>query len=204
MMPYGTFLQPMRNNSTVTARIRNRKKLNRNGFTYLLALVIIMIMGIMLGVVGQSWKTIVQRDREEELLFRGSQIRDAITRWYKPQPGQPSSKPPPLRDLKDLLEDPRSLTKIHYLRRLYTDPMTGKEWTVISNPITGITGVASTSTLKPFKVGGFPDDLTDLSDKQKYSDWQFVYVPPVQSGAGGPLPRVQPANQPNMQLMKPQ
>src|ERR1035438_8599896 len=121
MMPYGTFLQPMRNNSTVTARIRNRKKLNRNGFTYLLALVIIMIMGIMLGVMGQSWKTIVQRDREEELLFRGSQIRDAITRWYKPRPGQPP--PTPLHDLKDLLEDPRSLTKIHYLRRLYTDPM---------------------------------------------------------------------------------
>jgi type II secretory pathway pseudopilin PulG len=190
MMPLWLFLPPMRNNFIVTSRFRNRKKSNQNGFTYLLALMIIMIMGIMLGAVGQSWKTIVQRDREDELLFRGTQIRDAITRWYKPRPGQPP--PTPLRDLKDLLEDPHSLTHTHYLRRLYTDPMNGKEWTVISDPNKGITGVASTSTLKPFKIGGFPDDLKDLSDKSHYSDWLFVYVAP---GAKNPIvPPVKPNN----------
>jgi len=148
-----------------------KSKLNQQGFTYILALMIMVIMGIMLGIVGQSWKTILQRDREEELLFRGTQIKQAIETWYK-------KRKTPLRDLKDLVLDPNSLTKVRYLRRLYTDPMTNKEWTVISDPNKGITGVASTSTLKPFKVGGFPDDLKDLADKKQYSDWRFVYIAP--------------------------
>ena len=184
MMPFWLFLPPMNRNSTI----------NQNGFTYLLALVIIMIMGIMLGAVGQSWRTIVQRDREEELLFRGTQIKDAITRWYTPRGTQHAATP--LRDLKDLLQDPRSLTTIRYLRRLYTDPMTGKEWMLISDPNKGILGVASTSALKPFKVGGFPDDLKELSDKNQYSEWRFVYTAPVAPGAGGVRPGVQPPGQP--------
>lgn len=152
-----------------------KSSLNRKGFTYLLALVMVMVMGIMLSAVGQSWKTIMQREREEELIFRGRQYKDAITRWYNPRPGEHQATP--LRDLKDLLQDPRTLTTVRYLRRLYTDPMTGKEWTVITDPNKGISGVASTSPAKPLKTGGFSDDLQDLSGKEKYSDWLFVYVP---------------------------
>lgn len=150
-----------------------KNKLGRQGFTYLATLTIVMVMGIMLGVIGQSWKTVMQREREEELIFRGQQIKDAIGRWYKPRAGQHAATP--LRDLKDLLEDPRSVSTTRYLRRMYLDPMTGKEWKVIGDPAKGIIGVASTSDAKPFKTGGFPDDLADLANKQKYSDWLFVY-----------------------------
>lgn len=188
MMPFWPFLLTMRNKPTFRTKIRNRKKLDQNGFTYVLALVIIMIMGIMLGAVGQSWKTIMQRDREEELLFRGTQYKDAITRWYK-------IRKTPLRDLNNLVLDPTSLTKVRYLRRLYTDPMTNKEWTVISDANKGISGVASTSPLKPFKVGGFPEDLKDLSDKSKYSDWQFVYAPTKKGVTAAAKPGAQPAKQ---------
>lgn len=159
MTPSSLFSAPMKN------------RLNSKGFTYLTALMLVMVMGIMLGVIGQSWRAITQREREEELLFRGTQIRDAIVRWYTPHPGRPL--PRPLRDLKDLLQDPYSLTTVRYLRRLYKDPITGKEWAVISDPNKGISGVASTSQDKPLKVGGFPDDLKDFTDKQKYCDWQF-------------------------------
>lgn len=151
-----------------------RPRLNNRGFTYLLALMTIMIMGIMLGAAGQAWKTIAQREREEELLFRGTQIRNAITRWYTPRGKQPPATP--LRDLKDLLRDPRSTTTLRYLRRLYSDPVTGREWTIISDANKGITGVVSSSTLTPLKMGGFPDDLADFAGKQHYSDWRFVYV----------------------------
>ena len=157
-------------------------RMNNKGFTYLIALMLIMIMGIMLGMVGQSWKTIVKREKEEELIFRGCQIRDAITRWYTPRPGQ--HQPTPLRDLKDLLQDPRSLTNVRYLRRMYTDPMTGKEWAIINDPNKGIQGVASTSGDKPLKTGGFPDDLQDFIEKQKYSDWKFMYVTPGSKQTG--------------------
>jgi type II secretory pathway pseudopilin PulG len=150
------------------------RPLNDRGFTYLMALMIIMVMGIMLGMVGQSWKTIMQREREQELIFRGTQIMEAIGRWRKPKPG--GHVVTPLRDLKDLLQDPRTLTTTRYLRRLYTDPMTGKEWKVITDPNLGITGVASTSDAKPLKVGGFPEGFESLEKKEKYSDWLFVYT----------------------------
>lgn len=153
-------------------------RLNRKGFTYLTALLLVMVMGVMLGAIGQSWKTIMQREREEELLFRGTQYKDAITRWYKPRPGQHVATP--LRDLKDLLQDPRSLTAVRYLRRLYNDPVTGKEWNVIADPARGITGVVSTSKEKPFKTAGFPDDLSAFAGMETYSDWLFVYNPVAQ------------------------
>lgn len=165
MTPSSPSLAPMKNN------------LNRSGFTYLMVMMMVMIMGIMLGAIGQSWKTIMQREREEELIFRGRQYKDAITRWYNPRPGTGQHVATPLRDLKDLLQDPRTLTTVRYLRRLYTDPMTGKEWSIVSDPNKGISGVASTSQAKPLKTGEFPDDLQDLSNKERYSDWLFVYVP---------------------------
>lgn len=140
----------------------------------------VMVMGIMLGAVGQSWKTIMQREREEELIFRGRQYKDAIKRWYNPRPGSGQHVATPLKDLKDLVEDPRSLTKARYLRKLYTDPMTGKEWNVISDPTQGISGVASTSQEKPLKTGGFPDELKYLANRKQYSDWIFGRY----SGAG--------------------
>ena len=150
-------------------------RLNSKGFTYLTAMLLVMVMGVMLSAVGQSWKTIMQREREEELLFRGMQYKDAITRWYKPRPGQGQHVATPLRDLKDLLQDPRSLTTVRYLRRLYTDPVTGKEWGVIADPSKGISGVVSTSVDKPMKIAGFPDDLSDFAGKETYADWKFMY-----------------------------
>ncbi len=160
---------------------------NQNGFTYILALTIVMIMGIMLGMVGQSWKTIKQREQEKELLFRGSQIKEAIENWYNPLytlPGAAQRKPNQLMDLKDLLQDPSTLTKMHFLPqhyaaelddknpkcapncaklKIYQDPMTGKEWTVIrgnkdqNGAVTvtqsgGIIGVASKSDETPFRT----------------------------------------------------
>ena len=60
----------------------NRKLLSsEKGFTFLAALFIMMIMGIMLGMMGETWSMIMRRDREEELLFRGKQIKDAIKRF---------------------------------------------------------------------------------------------------------------------------
>lgn len=144
------------------------------GFTYLMALMVVLVMGIMLAAAGQSWKMIREREREEEFLFRGMQYKDAITAWYKPRPGQ--RPPPPLNDLKDLLKDPNSLTNIRYLRQLYPDPLTDKDWLTIRGGTTGgIIGVATSSELKPIKQANFPKGLEDLEGKSKYSEWQFVY-----------------------------
>jgi type II secretory pathway pseudopilin PulG len=163
------------------------------GFTYLAALFMIMIMGIMLGAIGQSWSVLMKREREEELFFRGNQIKNAITAWYAPKPGKHVATAP--KELKDLLKDPRSLTTVRYLRQLYTDPVTGEEWKVITGPVKGsamigIIGVASTSDEKPLKQADFPDDYKTFEGKTKYSEWQFVYgqAQPVQTQTPANLP----------------
>ncbi len=51
---------------------------NQNGFTYILALTVVMIMGIMLCMVGQSWKSIKQRELEDEVIFRGDQVAELV------------------------------------------------------------------------------------------------------------------------------
>jgi type II secretory pathway pseudopilin PulG len=131
------------------------------GFTYLAVLIMVIILGIMQGVAYEYMQTVMKREREEELLFRGQQIVEAIARWnnvYNRQ-GQPTHGP--LNDLKDLLKDPNSLTTVRYLRRdptkEYNDPITGKDWEVIRDPAgqKGIIGVRSTSDKTPLKEGGF-------------------------------------------------
>ncbi len=175
---------------------RNRS----GGFTYLAALIMIIIMGIMLGAIGQRWSTVMKREREEELLFRGKQMVDAIGKWYKPKTGR--HLPTGLKELKDLLKDPRELSNVRHLRRLYTDPITGKEWKVITGPVkglgatNGIIGVASTSDEEPLRQKNFVEmfsfnkDETDLINmfksfdgKTKYSEWQFVYGTAQQAGS---------------------
>jgi type II secretory pathway pseudopilin PulG len=147
-----------------------------NGFTYIAALVLVMIMGIMLGAAGQSWSMIMKR--EVELLFRGNQIMYTIADWYKSGQGRQAV---PLKDLKDLLKDPHSAATVRYLRKLYKDPITGKDWTpIIDQARGGIVGVVSTSEEKPIKQD-FTDYLKDtpqfktFGKKNKYSEWQFDY-----------------------------
>lgn len=159
------------------------------GHTYLAVLIMLIIMGVMLCAAAQPWHTIMKREREEELLFRGRQIRDAITRWYKPRAGEHVATP--LRDLKDLLQDPRTPQTVRYLRRLYRDPITNGEWVIINDPARGIQGVASSSQDAPLKVSGFPDDCKEFLGKKRYSDWRFVHTPattPPQTNAAKKKP----------------
>jgi len=143
------------------------------------AIFILMIMGIMLGMMGESWSLIMRRDREEELLFRGKQIKDAIAR-FNTVAGQPVTS---LADLRYLYEaDPRFLERRRYLRKNYLDPITGKEWNFIKDPAKGITGVASSSDREPLKKANFPEEFKAFEGKDKYSKWQFVYLPVAAAG----------------------
>jgi type II secretory pathway pseudopilin PulG len=172
-----------------------KKLLNNNGFALLAVLMIVIIMGISLGAVGLSWRIIMQREREEELLFRGSQMRDAISRWYALKSVDQAAMP--LRDLKDLLKDPRTPQTVRYLRRLYNDPMTNSDWVLISDPSKGIQGVASTSQEKPLKTAGFPDDLQGFNGMTRYSEWRFIYAPSApQQGASIQTPSLPPGTVP--------
>jgi type II secretory pathway pseudopilin PulG len=164
----------------------SRKLLSsEKGFTLIAVLFIVMIMGIMLGMMGETWSMIMRRDREEELLFRGKQIKDAIKRYNDPENKGPNATSPsmPLGDLRSLYEgDPRYLERRRYLRKNYLDPITGKEWQVIKDPIKGITGVVSSSEQEPLKQANFSEEFKDFEKKDKYNKWQFVNRPPQVAG----------------------
>jgi type II secretory pathway pseudopilin PulG len=174
----------------------------RAGFTYMGMLVIIMIIGITSAVVGQSWKIAAKREKEKELLWRGNQFRLAINRYYQARlkgqaaAGAPANASYYPTSLGDLLKDPTSPGTVRYLRKIYTDPMTGKaDWALDPPPggtnITGGTvasgehfgGVHSVSDAEPLKKGNF--DLEDIKftnisgagRKARYSDWLFDYDP---------------------------
>lgn len=152
-------------------------------FTVLFA---ITVIGLMLALTGQTWSQVMQREREEELLFRGDQYRRAIESYYSTGHGGMGTYP---RTLEDLLKDPRSLETKRHLRKLYLDPFTNKEFELIGadGSVGGesvtvqsfgrIKGVRSTSPLAPFRQDGFPEEYAALKGATSYDKWEFVYTP---------------------------
>jgi type II secretory pathway pseudopilin PulG len=189
--------------------MRLRTLRSSGGFTYIAALVMVVIMGIMWGQAATVWKTKSRREKEVELLFRGAQIRTAMQRYYGYKQAPPGTLQPPQtqparpnpKELKDLELDPSSTEKKRYLRRaMEIDPITGKDWDWVMDGGQRI-GVKSTSNAEPIKQANFPDDFIAFEGKKKYSEWEFVYnrVPPLpgakagsQTGAGIPVPPVPP------------
>jgi type II secretory pathway pseudopilin PulG len=161
---------------------------NPNGFAYIALIVVIVIIGISLGAAGRYWSYVVLRDKEEELLFRGDQYRQAIELYYKAVPGAPQYP----SSIDDLLMDKRTATGRRHLRQRYKDPISGEDFIEIRNTLTKrIIGVNSPSEKQPLKQSGFPAIYTknlallqasypgiilgnDFVEKSRYSEWKFV------------------------------
>lgn len=168
---------------------------SESGFTYVAALFMVAIMGVLLGAVGQSVSVIMHREREKELIFRGLQYRDAIERWNK-------KGPMPFKELKRLLNDPLNNPN-GGLRKLYKDPITGEDFKVLEDKQFGVYGVVSKSSKEPYRQSNFPEALKSFEGKKKYNEWEFVFkrVPPVAPGTSP----MNPANQqPSMPLSEPE
>jgi len=163
------------------------------GFTYIALLAIIVIIGISLGAAGKYWQNVMIRDKEEELLFRGDQYRRAIEHYFFALPGNPQYP----QSIDDLLTDNRTAVGKHYLRRKYKDPVEGKYFTEIRDPLSNrIIGVHSGSNKKPLKHANFSKLDTDFKGKTKYSDWQFVSIIKVApTGSTGPVTQQESASQ---------
>lgn len=171
-----------------------RRRRRINGFAYLWTLLMVAFMGVGLTIAGDLYATAARRDQERELLFIGHEFRNAIASYYK---ANGRNQYP--QTLDELLKDPRFAGATRHLRRLYTDPVTGKaEWALVL--VQGrIVGVHSLSARQPIKQDNFDDDDAGLRQKGHYADWVFTYphdlfIPP-QNGAGpgpGPLPNAAP------------
>jgi type II secretory pathway pseudopilin PulG len=88
----------------------------QDGYSILILLAGVAITLIAMGAAVPTWRYVMQDDREQELLFRGGEIADAIARYQKKNGGT----------LPVSLE---VLVKGRFLRRAYKDPMTkAGEW----------------------------------------------------------------------------
>jgi type II secretory pathway pseudopilin PulG len=150
------------------------------GFSYMGVLLLTAIMGIAIASANHTWRTMVKRELEAELLFRGDQIRRAIKSYHQAS-GDSSSPTYPL-SLNDLLKDPRFPGAIRHLRKVYSDPFTGKrDWVVLRDGSGRIKGVYSSHPGKPLKRVNFEDPYGFFSKAKTYQDWQFVHVPQSQA-----------------------
>jgi type II secretory pathway pseudopilin PulG len=170
--------------------IRKSFQTGQRGAMLLLLMVMVVVLGLAAGMAGQSWRTVMQREREAELLWRGQQYQQAIGSYYSVKQGASGMFP---RKLEDLVRDPRFPKMVRHLRKLYKDPMTDEDWDLIKDPANGIIGVRSRSNQVPFRREGFPEGLEQLSWKNSYREWAFVYKPPKKRAAarkasGAPAP----------------
>lgn len=138
----------------------------QSGFTYLTALLLVAVSAVAFGSIAEAWSHARQREKEAELLWVGNQYKQAIGLYYQRSPGGLKRFP---ESLENLLEDRRFASTQRYLRRIYSDPMTGKaDWALIPAPGGGIMGVRSVSSrasIRSSVQGG------------NYDSWTFAYEP---------------------------
>jgi type II secretory pathway pseudopilin PulG len=97
----------------------------RGGFSFLIVLIMMTLLAIGLLVAIPVWKTQIQREAEEELIFRGNQYVEAVRRFQAKNPG---AYPKSIEEL----------IKGRFLRRAFLDPMTADgQWDIILMPGTG-------------------------------------------------------------------
>ena len=136
---------------------RVRKPLtNPAGVTYLFVMILVVVMSISLMGVTQQWSVIMKRDREAELLFRGTRIKESIERFVADHEIQKAIRPNrwPLT-----LEELTKKNPKRYLQAVYTDPITGEAFDLIKVG-DEIHGVRSTSTDTPYDQVHFKNAKT--------------------------------------------
>ncbi|MES2298128.1 MAG: type II secretion system protein [Pseudomonadota bacterium] len=145
----------------------------QRGFTYVAMLFALVIFGLGLAAIGESWSAASRRDKEEELIQIGSAFASAIGSYYEHSPTTPKAFP--VR-LDDLVEDKRFIGTMRHLRRLYRDPLTGSTaWGMVRNADGGITGIYSVSDALALRQQPLPMPNGAVVSGTRYSEWQFVY-----------------------------
>ncbi len=145
------------------------------GFAYLGLLVAIAVMGVVQAALCEAWHADARREKEQQLLFAGGELRAALELYELRSPPNAPRQP---QQLEDLLKDPRQPSTMRYLRKVYADPITGRaEWGLVRGAGGEIRGVHSLSEQRPLKQAGFARAERRFAGAQKYSEWMFMAAP---------------------------
>jgi type II secretory pathway pseudopilin PulG len=144
----------------------------------------VVLLGLLTSLAARSYTQASRRVKEEELLFRGMQYRDAIGRYYR---FQGKSQYP--TTFEALRKDPRSAATVRHLRTLYTDPVTDNAFIPIKTPEGWIVGVRSGSGASPLRQSEFPAGLEAFAGRKAYREWEFAYRPPTVPQSAPPAAR---------------
>jgi type II secretory pathway pseudopilin PulG len=144
---------------------------NQRGSAYLVVMFAVVVMSISITAAAKQWKTVVQREKEADLLARGIEIQTAIGfYWQKLKLAGVVNGGYPLT-LEQLTKGPKP-----FLRKVYKDPMTGEDWEYVRDPATGgIRGVRSRAKTAPIKQQEFPQQVFHFAGLKRYYDWVFQY-----------------------------
>ena len=161
------------------------------GYTFPLMLVILAALAFGAGRLELSQSYRLKRDKEDELLFRGLEYLRAIRAF---QAATATEKRYP-RKLGELVSDTRAQGR-RFIRQLYKDPMTGRDFDLIMTPEGTISGVVSSSKGIPLRKVDFDKDLEGFEKASSYAGWRFdgkAKMPVPQAGRPGNLPRLGPS-----------
>ncbi len=112
------------------------------GFTYFLLLWWVALSGVALAALSHNWTFERRREKEIEMVARAEEIRAAIASYRLNVPGGQVGAWPP--SLQDLVEDKRGPRTVRHLRRLWTDPLTGRaDWGLVKDLPNAASGARS-------------------------------------------------------------
>ena len=174
----------------------------QQGYAMAALLVGLSVMAILMTAIMPTWRQASQREKEAELIFRGQQYARAIGLFQKR--AGPGVLPP---NVDVLVEG-------HFLRKKYADPITGKDFDLLTAtqatapgpagpqsgtsqggrggaPPSGTGTPGASPTVARGGIIGVASKSKDASiriynGRTHYNEWQFVYVAQVQApGQGG-------------------
>ncbi|WHZ29020.1 MAG: putative secretion system X pseudopilin PulG-like [Nitrospira sp.] len=153
------------------------------GFSYLMMMIAITLMGLAMTMAARQWKTMVQRELEADLLAKGIEIQTALALYSasakagRVMPGEVYPQ-----TLAELTRPPKP-----FLRKVYLDPMERGEWELLRAPTGGIMGVRSKSKHKPLKQANFPLAVRHFEGKPTHYDWVFQHPNPSMASVAVPI-----------------
>lgn len=146
------------------------------GYVMIMLVLLLTIMSVGLMVAVPVWQTQIQREKEDELIFRGKQYVEAVRIYQLKNPGR----------FPKTLEE---LAEKRCIRRLYRDPMTPDgEWNIILHQEAGGRMLQSRPTAQA-RDRGAPGERRPAGQPQAFSP-QRVLVAPFQALASIQNPQI--------------